>query len=39
MLERFAFVEVPGADAERVVEQTTGTTVRGHELALELANR
>ena len=38
MLERFAFVEVPGADAERVVQKTSGTRVRGHALALELAN-
>jgi ATP-dependent RNA helicase DeaD len=37
MLERFAFVEVPGSVAERVVQETTGTSVRGHELALELA--
>jgi ATP-dependent RNA helicase DeaD len=38
MLEHLAFVEVPGDDAERVVQETTGTTVRGHRLALELAN-
>jgi ATP-dependent RNA helicase DeaD len=37
VLERFAFVEVPEADAERVIETTRGTSVRGHELALELA--
>jgi ATP-dependent RNA helicase DeaD len=37
VLERFAFVEVPQADAERVIETTGGTSVRGHELALELA--
>jgi ATP-dependent RNA helicase DeaD len=37
MLERLAFVEVPRGEAERVVEQTTGTQVRGHALALELA--
>ena len=37
MLERFAFAEVPRAAAERVVEQTAGTEVRGHTLALELA--
>jgi ATP-dependent RNA helicase DeaD len=38
MLERFAFIEVPRADAHRVVEETSGTRVRGHQLALELAN-
>jgi ATP-dependent RNA helicase DeaD len=38
MLERFAFVEVPGAAAERVVQETSGTRVHGHALALELAN-
>ncbi len=38
ILERFAFVAVPRAEAERVVEQTSGTRVRGTELALELAN-
>jgi ATP-dependent RNA helicase DeaD len=37
MLERFAFVEVPQSEADRVVEQTAGTEVRGHRLALELA--
>ena len=37
VLERFALVEVPEADAERVVEQTGGTEVRGHTLRLELA--
>ena len=37
MLQRFAFVEVPAADAERVVEQAGGTDVRGHELRFELA--
>jgi ATP-dependent RNA helicase DeaD len=37
ILERFAFVEVPAAEAERVVEQTGGTEVRGHTLRLELA--
>jgi ATP-dependent RNA helicase DeaD len=37
VLERFAFVEVPEADAERVIETTGGTSVRGHELTLELA--
>jgi ATP-dependent RNA helicase DeaD len=38
VLERFAFVEVPEGDAERVVELTGGTEVRGRPLALELAN-
>ncbi|MBV9818543.1 MAG: DEAD/DEAH box helicase [Solirubrobacterales bacterium] len=37
MLERFAFAEVPGSEAERVVSQTAGTQVHGHVLALELA--
>jgi ATP-dependent RNA helicase DeaD len=38
VLEHFAFVEVPAADAERVIKTTGGARVRGHELALELAN-
>jgi ATP-dependent RNA helicase DeaD len=37
VLEHFAFVEVPGDDAERVVEQTGGTEVRGAVLRLERA--
>ena len=37
VLERFAFVEVPEREAERVVERTGGTEVRGHVLRLELA--
>ena len=37
MLERFAFVEVPEPDAERVVEHVQGTEVRGHRLRLEPA--
>ena len=37
VLEQFSFVEVPEADAARVVEQTGGTEVRGHVLRLELA--
>jgi ATP-dependent RNA helicase DeaD len=37
VLERFAFVEVPAADAERVVSAVNGTSVRGHELRLEAA--
>jgi ATP-dependent RNA helicase DeaD len=35
VLERFALVEVPAADAERIVEAVSGTTVRGRKLALE----
>ena len=38
VLERFAFVEVPESEADRVIERTRGTEVRGHVLALELAN-
>jgi ATP-dependent RNA helicase DeaD len=38
VLERFAFVEVPEPDAERVVEQVQGTEVRGHRLRLEPAH-
>jgi ATP-dependent RNA helicase DeaD len=38
VLEQFAFVEVPERDAERVIELAGGTSVRGHTLALELAN-
>ena len=37
VLERFSFAEVPEKDAERVVEQTGGTEIRGHVLRLELA--
>jgi ATP-dependent RNA helicase DeaD len=37
VLERFAFVEVPAKDAERVIELAGGTDVRGHPLRLELA--
>ncbi len=37
VLERFAFVEVPEQDAERVVELTGGTEIRGHVLRLEPA--
>ncbi|HWE31856.1 MAG TPA: DEAD/DEAH box helicase [Solirubrobacteraceae bacterium] len=37
VLERFAFVEVPEKDAERVVELTGGTDVRGRPLRVELA--
>lgn len=37
VLERFAFVEVPERDAQRVVELVGGTQVRGHRLRLEPA--
>jgi ATP-dependent RNA helicase DeaD len=37
VLERIAFAEVPRSEAERVVEQTGGTEVRGHVLRLEVA--
>jgi ATP-dependent RNA helicase DeaD len=37
ILERFAFVEVPESEAERVVQQTGGAEVRGHTLRLEVA--
>jgi ATP-dependent RNA helicase DeaD len=37
VLQRFAFVEVPEQYAQRVVERTGGTEVRGHVLRLELA--
>ena len=35
VLERFALVEVPAADAQRIVEAVNGTTVHGRKLALE----
>jgi ATP-dependent RNA helicase DeaD len=35
VLERFAFVDVPEDDAQRIVDQVSGTEVRGHELVLE----
>jgi ATP-dependent RNA helicase DeaD len=37
VLERFAFVEVPAAAAERVVREVSGTRVDGHELRVEAA--
>jgi ATP-dependent RNA helicase DeaD len=37
VLDRFAFLEVPEADAERVVEAVSGRTVRGAELRVERA--
>jgi ATP-dependent RNA helicase DeaD len=38
MLERFAFVEVPAGDAERVIELTSGAEVRGQALRVEAAS-
>ena len=38
VLERFAIVEVPREEAQRVVELVRGIEVRGHPLALEAAN-
>jgi ATP-dependent RNA helicase DeaD len=38
VLERFAFVEVPETEADRVVELVNGTEVRGQRLLLETAN-
>jgi ATP-dependent RNA helicase DeaD len=35
LLERFALLEVPGAEAERVVAALDGTELNGHSLALE----
>jgi ATP-dependent RNA helicase DeaD len=37
VLEQFSFVEVPDADAERVIERLDGTDLRGHTLRLEPA--
>jgi ATP-dependent RNA helicase DeaD len=37
VLERFAFVEVPEREAERVVELVSGTEVRGQRIRLEAA--
>jgi ATP-dependent RNA helicase DeaD len=37
VLERFSFVEVPDQDADRVVQLTGGTEVRGHVLRFEPA--
>jgi ATP-dependent RNA helicase DeaD len=37
MLERFAFLEVPEAEAERVIELVSGTEIQGHTLRLEAA--
>jgi ATP-dependent RNA helicase DeaD len=38
ILERFAFVDVPEQEADRVVELVSGTEVRGQRLRLEPAN-
>jgi ATP-dependent RNA helicase DeaD len=38
MLERFAFLEVPASEAERVIELVNGSEVRGHRLMLEPAS-
>jgi hypothetical protein len=35
VLERFALLAVPESELQRVIEQTDGITVRGHELRLE----
>jgi ATP-dependent RNA helicase DeaD len=37
MLERFALLEVPAGEAERVADAVDGTSVRGHTLRLEAA--
>jgi hypothetical protein len=37
MLERFAFVEVPEREADRVVELVSGSEVRGQTLLVEAA--
>ena len=38
VLERFAFLEVPVADAERVIAEVNGAEVRGHELRIGAAS-
>ena len=38
VLERFALLEVPDRDAERVVEQVSGTELGGQSVLLEAAN-
>ncbi len=37
VLERFAFVEVPEEDADRVLERVSGSQLRGQELRIEAA--
>ena len=39
LLERFAFVEVPAARAQEVVDKVNGSKVRGVKLRLEVAGR
>ena len=39
VLERFAFVEVPESEADRVIELVSGEQIRGHELRLEAARQ
>ncbi len=38
VLERFAFLEVPAGDAERVIAEVNGAQVRGHELRIAAAS-
>jgi ATP-dependent RNA helicase DeaD len=35
VLDRFAFLEVPATDADRVIQSVNGTSVRGHQLKVE----
>jgi ATP-dependent RNA helicase DeaD len=37
VLEHFAFLDVPAADTERVIDAVTGVEVRGETLRLEAA--
>jgi ATP-dependent RNA helicase DeaD len=37
VLERFAFLEVPAGDADRVISEVNGTDVRGHALRIAAA--
>ena len=39
MLERFTFLEVPEAEAERVVELVSGTELGGRPARVELAGK
>jgi ATP-dependent RNA helicase DeaD len=39
LLERFAFLEVPTAEADRIITAVDGTEVRGHPLRLAPAGR
>jgi len=38
VLERFAFLEVPASDAERVISEVNGAEVRGHPLRIAAAS-